>query len=121
MTNTILSFSMHGNWHASMLPATRSNFSHDINIMNENFIFSITFSFSHHFIPCSSSFSNILNRIDASPAHSNCKVAQIYELMHIFTSDKPIISKLNNSYPQNFGRIPSREILLSLSLNGYTV
>ena len=29
--------------------------------------------------------------------------------MHIFTSDKPIISKLNNSYPQNFGRIPSRE------------
>ena len=29
--------------------------------------------------------------------------------MHIFTSDKPIISKLNDSYPQNFGRIPSRE------------
>ena len=51
MTNTILSFSMHGNWHASMLPATRSHFSHDINIMNENSIFSITFSFSHHFIP----------------------------------------------------------------------
>ena len=100
---------MHGNWHASMLPATRSNFSHDINIMKENSIFSITFSFSHYFIPCSSSFSNILNRIDASPAHSNCKVAQIYELMHIFTSDKPIISKLNDSYPQNFGRIPSRE------------
>ena len=87
----------------------RSNFSHDFNIMNENSIFSITFSFSHHFMLCSSSFSNILNRIDASPAHSNCKVAQIYELMHIFTSDKPIISKLNNSYLQNFGRIPSRE------------
>ena len=67
MTNTILSFSMHGNWHASMLvdernenallvtsswlPAARSHFSHDINIMNENSIFSITFSFSHHFIP----------------------------------------------------------------------
>ena len=94
-----------------MLPSTRSNLSHDINIMNENSIFSITFSFSHHFIPCSSSFSNILNRIDASPANSNCKVAQIYELIHtcIFTSDKPIISKLNNSYPQNFGRRPSRE------------
>ena len=88
MTNTILSFPMHGNRHASVLPATRSNFSHDNN-MNENSIFSITFSFSHHFITCSSSFSNILNRIDASPAHSNCKVAQIYELMHIFTSDKP--------------------------------
>ena len=37
MTNTILSFPMHGNWHASVLPATRSNFFHD-NIMNENYI-----------------------------------------------------------------------------------
>ena len=124
MTNTILSFSMHCNWHASILPATRSNFSHDINIMNENSILSITFSFSHHFIPCSSSFSNILNRIDASSAHSNCKVAQIYELIHtcIFTSDKPIISKLNNSYPQNFGRRPSREnIALHISAWTYSL